>query len=421
MFTNSRRIVVLSTILIIAAPFAAPEATADVGEPTFGGDEAELANFVRDIVDASPGVQAARAALDASAAYEAAAGRPLYNPELELDAEDADSKVRTFGLSHTFDWGGKRRARLSVAEAERLSMSAEYTVVRWQVSVELLTALAGYQTETERTALAGNRITAMQEFAAIAGQRFDSGDISQIDLDLAVLALMQARMQQATAAASLAESRQAVSNLVVGAQESRWPEIGIDLPAAIASTGDVQETVMALPQVRAAQLSAEAARARVLLRQRERRVDPTLSVRGGKEDDESLIGVSVTIPLPVRNSLRHEVTAASAEYRLAQQVLSGVSRRAYTRFLGAQERYQISLSAWQGWRKTGDVRLQSQGDLLRRLWEAGELSTTDYLVQLTQTLDTAESALELRGAMWRAWFEWMIASGQIENWLGAGA
>jgi len=421
MFMNSRRKVVLSTILIIVAPFAAPDATADVGEPTFAGDEAELANFVRDIVDASPGVQAARAALDASAAYEAAAGRPLYNPELELDAEDADSKVRTFGLSQTFDWGGKRRARLSVAEAERLSMSAEYTVVRWQVSVDLLTALAGYQTETERTALAGSRITAMQEFAAIAGQRFDSGDISQIDLDLAVLALMQARMQQATAAASLAESRQAVSNLVVGAQESRWPEVGIDLPAATASTGDIQETVMALPHVRAAQLSAEAARARVLLRQRERRVDPTLSVRGGKEDDESLIGVSVTIPLPVRNSLRHEVTAASAEHRQAQQVLSDVSRRAYTRFLGAKERYQISLSAWQDWRKTGDVSLQSQSDLLRRLWAAGELSTTDYLVQLTQTLDTAESALELRGAMWRAWFEWMIASGQIESWLGAGA
>jgi len=421
MFMNSRRIVVLSTILIIAAPIAVPDAFAEVEEPALGGGQAELANFVRDIVDASPGVQAARAALDASAAYEAAAGRPLYNPELELDAEDADSKVRTFGLSQTFDWGGKRRARLSVAEAERRSASAEYTVVRWQISVDLLTALAGYQTETERTGLAGNRVTAMQEFAAIAGQRFDSGDISQIDLDLAVLALMQARMQQATAAASLAESRQAVSNLVVGAQESRWPEIGVDLPAAASSTGDAQEIVMALPQVRAVQLLAEAARARVRLRQRERRVDPTLSIRGGKEDDESLVGVSVTIPLPVRNSFRHEVTAASAEHRQAQQVLSDVSRRAYTRFLGAKERYQISLSAWQGWRKTGDVRLQSQGDLLRRLWEAGELSTTDYLVQLTQTLDTAESALELRGAMWRAWFEWMIASGQIENWLGAGA
>jgi cobalt-zinc-cadmium efflux system outer membrane protein len=55
---------------------------------------------------------------------------------------------------------------------------------------------------------------------------------------------------------------------------------------------------------------------------------------------------------------------------------------------------------------------------LWRLWEAGELSTTEFLVQLRQTLDTRESALELRETLWRAWLEWLIASGQIESWLG---
>ena len=157
------------------------------------------------------------------------------------------------------------------------------------------------------------------------------------------------------------------------------------------------------------------------MRERERRTDPTLTLRGGKEDDETLVGLNVTIPLPVRNSFRHEVTAASAEHRQAQQVFSDISRRAHSRFLGARERIRISQSAWQDWTKTGDISLQSQGDLLRRLWEAGELSTTDYLVQLKQTLDTGESALELRRALWRAWFEWMIASGQIESWLGTGS
>lgn len=56
--------------------------------------------------------------------------------------------------------------------------------------------------------------------------------------------------------------------------------------------------------------------------------------------------------------------------------------------------------------------------MLRRLWEAGEISTTDFLVQLRQTLDTRENALDLELAMWRAWFEWLAASGQVEAWLG---
>jgi len=418
---NTRGVATLMAIALSILPVSASRAAETTDEVTPNLPENDLVTFVRNVVDSNPTVNAARAAADASAAYEAAASRPLYNPVLELEAEDADSEVRALGLSQTFDWGGKRRARQAVAEAERRSVTAEYTAVRWQVSVDLLEALASYQTETERNELAGDRVSVMQEFAAISRRRFDAGDIGQIELDLAVLALMQARIQQATAATSVAEFRQSVANLVTNIPDKNWPKIGDELPPAVVYAGGAQDIVLALPHVRAAQLLSDAARARVTLRERERRVDPTLTLRGGKEDSETLIGVNVTIPLPVRNSFRHEVTAASAEHRQAKQLFSDVSRRAYTRFLGAEERFKISQDAWSEWSKTGDISLQSQGDLLRRLWEAGELSTTDYLVQLKQTLDTGESALELRSAMWRAWFEWMVASGQIESWLGAGS
>jgi len=417
MSMKSRGIVILLTILIIADPGFAQSTDTDAEPSVTATGNTELSAFVRAVIDSNPQVNAALAAVDASSAYEAAAGRPLYNPELELDVEDADSKTRAIGISQTLDWGGKRRARLSVAEAERRSVQAEYASVRWQIAVELLSALADYQTESDRNALAAVRVTAMRDFAAISERRFDAGDISQIDLDLAMLAFAQARMQQATAAASVAESKQSVVNFVFDVEEDHWPKIGEELPQREVPADDATDYVMALPQVRAARLQVEAASARVSLRERERRVDPTLTLRGGKEDDETLIGVNVTVSLPVRNSFRHEVSAASAEHRQARQVFSDISRRAYARFLGARERYRISRSAWQDWGKTGDISLQSQGDLLRRLWEAGELSTIDYVVQLKQTLDTAESALELRRAMWRAWFEWMTASGQIENWL----
>ena len=48
---------------------------------------------------------------------------------------------------------------------------------------------------------------------------------------------------------------------------------------------------MSLPTVRAASMRAAAAADRVELRQSERRLDPTLTLRGGKEDDDTLIGV----------------------------------------------------------------------------------------------------------------------------------
>ena len=132
-----------------------------------------------------------------------------------------------------------------------------------------------------------------------------------------------------------------------------------------------------------------------------------------------MVGLNLTIPLNVRNSFSYEVTAASAERRQAQQEAANISRQAYARFQGAQERFQLSRAAWEDWQRTGGVSLQRKTDLLWRLWEAGELSTTEFLVQLQQTLDTRESALELRAALWRAWFEWLAASGQIEGWLSS--
>ena len=418
MFAKIRRIAVFLAILTITPP-AHAQVDRDEVEPesTQPDSQAELSAFVRAVVDANPKVNAARAALDASVALEGAAGRPLYNPQLELEAEDAEIETRALGISQTLDWGGKRRARTEVAESQRRSVEADYQAVRWRVTADLLSALAMYQTESDRSALAAVRSETMQDFAELAEQRFDAGDISQIEFDLAVLAFTDARIKQATASANVAEAKQAVSSLAAGSAPAEWPAIQTDLSPITIAPSVASDLVMSLPHVRAAQLRASAASARVNLQKRERRPDPTLTLRGGTEGDETLVGLNLTIPLHVRNNFSYEVTAASAERRQAQQEAADISRQAYARFQGAQERYQLSQAAWEDWQRIGGVSLKRQTDLLWRLWEAGELSTTEFLVQLKQTLDTRESALELRAALWRAWFEWLTASGRIESWL----
>lgn len=420
MSTKVRRIAVFLAIFTMTSPVHAQLERDEVEpESTQPDCRPELSTFIRAVVDGNPQVNAARAALDASVALEGAAGRPLYNPELVIEAEDAESETRALGISQTLDWGGKRKARTAVAESERRSVEADYLAVRWQVTAELLSALASYQTESDRRALALAQSRTMQDFAELAEQRFDAGDISQIEFDLAVLAFTDARIKQATASANVAEAKQAVSSIAVGSPPTEWPAIQTELPPLIVAPSEASDLVMSLPHVRVAQLRASAAVARVNLRERERRPDPTLTLRGGTEGDETLVGLNLTIPLNLRNSFSYEVTAASAERRQAQQEAANISRQAYARFQGAQERFQLSRAAWEDWQRTGGVSLQRKTDLLWCLWETGELSTTAFLVQLQQTLDTRESALELRAALWRAWFEWLVASGQIEGWLGS--
>jgi cobalt-zinc-cadmium efflux system outer membrane protein len=80
--------------------------------------------------------------------------------------------------------------------------------------------------------------------------------------------------------------------------------------------------------------------------------------------------------------------------------------------------YRVTRRARLAWEQTGQRSVSTQIDLLRRLWQAGELSTTDFLVQLNQALNTQASAIGVRGRAWRAWFEWLTASGRIDDWLG---
>ena len=176
--------------------------------------------------------------------------------------------------------------------------------------------------------------------------------------------------------------------------------------------------MLALPEVLAARRRVDVASALVKLRKRERRPDPTVSLVGGREADDNLVGLSISIPLNVRNRFNHEVTAAVAERGQAQEIADDVLQRAHARLISASERYELSRGAWGDWERTGQTSVTSQSALLRRLWEAGELSTTEYLVQLRETLDVRESALDLRQTLWRAWFEWLWASGQVDIWVG---
>lgn len=376
-----------------------------------------LISFVRTVVETNPGVQAARAAMEASKALESAAGQPLYNPELDADFENALDRTWQVGIWQKLDWNGKRKARTTVAASDRQATEAEYLATRRDLAVTLLSGLTVYQTEVQRDALAAERQRVMRDFADLAQRRFDAGDLNQVESDLATLAFVDAQIQRATAAADLAEAKQTVRNLTLITTPDQWPSVDPKLPH-IPTVDNPKELVIQLPEILAAQRRVEAADALVALRKREQRPDPTVSLRGGREDNSTLVGINLSIPLYIRNSYKYEVSAALAERDQAQQLVDDLLRHAYARFLSASERYELSRNAWESWEQTGQISLERQGDLLHRMWEAGELSTADFLVQLRQTLDTRESALNLKQTMWRAWFEWLAASGQVDQWLG---
>ena len=221
---------------------------------------------------------------------------------------------------------------------------------------------------------------------------------------------------QAASSSSDAGATEARLAALVRPPAAGWPALPV-LPVDV-ETFNSEELLQQHPVLRQSEAEASAAKATVGIARRERRPDPTIGVRGGQEGDDTLVGVTVSIPLFVSNSYRAELDAANADAIRAEQVYYTTVRRAKGQLQAAAQRYRLTRSALSDWEQTGQSSLKGRVALIKRLWESGEISTTDYLVQLQQTLDTQASAVELQGSAWQAWIAWLQASGQVERWLG---
>jgi len=393
--------------LLFAAVTAAEQPT--VADPLLSG-------WVGNVVLNNQEIQAARAAVEVAAGQLRAADQPLFNPELEFEHESSEVDTTSGGISQTIDWSDKRSARSSVAGFELENAQAEFLARRQQLATELLLALADWHTATAIVHIDKRQTELMTRFADLAEQRRKAGDLGQIELDLAHLAAADAGFAQANADEALIRAEQTLAALT-GTGVSVRPAFTLPLPDIDPQQLDVEQLLDNLPSVRAASARISAARASVRLKRLEQRPDPTVGFRMGKEDSDTLTGLTVSVPLYVRNSFSAEVDVASAGLVEAERAAASLMQQARANLLAAAEIYRNAHRAWKHWEASGASRLGQRTDLLDRLWRAGELNTTDYLVQMKQALDTEISAMEQRGRMWQAWAGWLAASGLVDRWL----
>lgn len=375
----------------------------------------ELVTYVKGILQSHPRVLAARSDVDAAAARTRGATRPLYNPEIEAEYEDAEERTRAIGISQTIDLGNKRAMREEIAAFEHRSTLEALSLIEQRVAAELLTTLGGFQVTEELAGIALARKTLMKRFRALSVERREAGDLDQIEAQLAQLAYAEAALLHAQAAKARITAEQELLR-VIGTMNT-IPPLPENYQSVSITETDVKATLSALPSVRAAQARIATAQATVRLRERERRPDPTVGFFAGREGDESLIGLRFSMPLPVRNSRRAEVDVAHAELEGIRFNVDDEYRFLRSELVAAAKRYELSRQAWEDWLQVGAGSLDRQTEILELLWRAGELSTAEYLVQLEQTLDTQIAAIEQRGVVWSDWITWLVVSGEIEDWL----
>lgn len=367
-----------------------------------------------------PSYRATEAQLAAARARLDAAGQPLYNPELELTSDDEGAeKTTSAGLNLTLDLSGKRRVRRDAASARVDQATAEARVRRRDFARQWLTGWADLRAAQERVRTGERRLGLVTRFAELADKQYAADDISGLERDLAHLARDEAQAEQSQLLAEQAEAEarfRSVGGTADGLAGVALPSD--DLAAPDAAVADLQ----VLPDWQVAQAMATAADREVTVARRNRVADPTLGAYGGRKEyqaggpTDNVYGVTISIPLFVRNSYRAEVVAAQADADAAQADLQRVRLELDADRRRAIDSYAAAHTAWMGWKRSRGTDVERRASLLEKLWREGELSTADYLLQLKQTLDTQLAGADLEARLWRTYADYLAATGRLEDW-----
>ena len=419
LFRLPRRLSVVRLAVVVLAAFPLLGQVAAAQTPDTSAPPA-----IRDALQAAwgrhPGSRATEAQLAAAQARLNAAGQPIYNPEIELSADDeGPDRTGTVGLNLTLDLSGKRGVRRDAASARLDLVSAQARLRRRDFAKQWFSSWAEVHTSRQRVSTGERRLGLMTRFGDLADKQFLADDISGLERDLALLARDEAQAEQSQLIADRADA------------EARFRGVGGSLESLAALTlptdtlpppAPVVASVEQLPEWQAAQAALLASEREVAVARRNRIADPTVGLRGGRIDygnvRDRVIGVSISVPLFVRNGYRAEVAAAQADVDVAAADADRVRLELEADRRRAIDSYAAAQSTWTRWKASRGTDIERRTTLLERLWREGELSTANYLQQLNQTLDTQLAGAELEARLWRSYTDYLAATGQLERWAG---
>lgn len=388
---------------------------------TISDTSISLNTFIYQVLASNPSIQAAQANVAATQARQNASSQPLYNPELTGEAQQATDKVYAVGINQTVDWANKRNARSQVGAADLQVAKAQLSVLRQQLVTEVLDAIVRYQTEQQVVAFAKERTTLMQQFVLLTEKRHESGDVARVDVDLAKLALSESLAQQAEVEIDLNKALQTLQATTGFIGSTIWPGFPVKLPQLVMSSVDDEQLMNQLPVIQVLNNQYLSAQARIRLAEQESYPDPTFGIQGGKEDtnegNSGLVGVTVSIPIFIRNNYHAQIDAANFDAIEAGQERMNRIRQLRAEIENSVKRYHTLYQTTQQWQQVSNQPLTDGMVIIEKLWQGGEINSTDYLVQVKQRIDSQIAGVELKGRTWQAWIDWLNASGTLQSWL----
>lgn len=393
------------------APQAYADAPADVGPaPAMAAAQAapsiSLAAAWDKALAANPGLQAAR--------YGAAAAEGLVlqsqarpNPELSVNIEDTrrETRTNTVQINQLVELGGKREARMQLAQTEKASaeagVAASQAALRYQVLVnfnELLLAQQRVDFATQTHALASQALD-------VANKRVQAGKVPPLEASRAQVAQANAALELEQAKSLTGVAQQNLASLWGG----RGAELGLaqgDFAAtAQAPTAEqLDQRLDDAPAMLLARRALEQSRAASAVERSKRVQDPTLSlgVKRAQDVGRNQVFVGVSIPLPLFDNNAGNQLQALRKVDQAEQLLQDQRLQLQAQVFAARQQWLSSNQQVALLQSQVVPTAQSAYDLAVRGFSLGKFSFLDVLDAQRSLFDSQRLLLDQRMASHRA-------------------
>ncbi len=378
-------------------------------------NNAQWSAWVLSQVKSLPSLQAMAKGTLVASEQRNAMQQPLYNPELGAAYTDKNDEEYSITLSQTIDWFDKRAANARLGEVDYELVSLNSVLQLENRLAEALTAYIEFSMSKQLLDVSKKQEKLLTQLSDDLKLREAAGDVGQVDAEMAYLSLSQ-NLQQI----SLIEirHRRASANLqkaLNSAQVPFRPQASIWFnevaPDAVSQAFDNGLKV----QYAKKQLEQSVSKSKIA--QLNKKVNPTIGLGAGREGSENTLIFELSVPLNVRNNYSAEYSAALYKVNQTEFELQEQQRLLKNDIARSLDNYQQLKSRVLSWNRLTGNRLKNSQKLLKKQWQSGDVSTSDYLFSLRQRTDTLIANIELTGEMHKAWIEWLYASSQVQQWL----
>ena len=328
-------VVAASLVALVAGANSAPAAaqsaaTEQVGPPSSAGQAVRagplparlsLAQAMEEADARSPRVVAAEAEVEAARGRQRQAGY-RFNPILNVDVENfagtgpysgLNGLESTVSVNQRLDIGGRRRARMTLADAEFLAAQYRLEIVRADLALEVRNQFATALAARDSLALARENEARARELVRVAQAMVDTGNEPPLRAFRANAALVQATAELRTAEAEERTARRSLAALL-GSSVAPAELVEGDLwvmPASVDS--------LATLDVRLAETDRLIAEARLRGQRADGRLDPSVGfgVRQLRDTGDRALIANVSVPLPIFDRNRGNISAAKSDVAAA--------------------------------------------------------------------------------------------------------